>query len=166
MAERRYSFRFSLPEGCVLLLSLLLTSFLVFLFGVYVGKEVEAHKAIKQARTARLPASVSGEPSPARPTSDIPTTNSPVPAEKSQAPAAPPNPPAPPTLRNPPSSSNIAGAGGQKTSPPLLQNSEASVAVGPKPDSPAAPAASASVPPTLSSPSPSAVVATAPKPRP
>jgi len=165
MAERRYSFRFSLPEGCVLLLSLLLTSFLVFLFGVYVGKEVEAHKAVKQARTARLPASVSGEPSLARPTSDTPAAVSPAPAEKSEAPAAPPNPPAPPTVHNPPSSSNVAGAVGQKTSPSLLQNPEAAVAVGPKPQ-PDSPSAPASAPPKPSSPSPSAVVATVSKPRP
>src|SRR5437867_13227596 len=92
MAERRYSFRFSLPEGCVILLSLLLTSFLVFLFGVYVGKEVEAHKAARQTRTARLPASVSRESSLARPIIDTPAANSTTPAERPEASAASPNP--------------------------------------------------------------------------
>ncbi|MEW6298912.1 MAG: SPOR domain-containing protein, partial [Thermodesulfobacteriota bacterium] len=55
MAERRYNFRFSLPEGCVILASLFLTSFLIFLFGVHVGKETQARKAVQQGRTVRVP---------------------------------------------------------------------------------------------------------------
>jgi cell division septation protein DedD len=59
MAERRYNFRFSLPEGFVIFLSLLLTSFLIFLFGVHVGKETQARKVVQQGRTVRLPVSLS-----------------------------------------------------------------------------------------------------------
>lgn len=55
MAERRYNFRFSLPEGCVILVSLFLTSFLIFLFGVHVGKETQARKTVQQGRTVRVP---------------------------------------------------------------------------------------------------------------
>jgi septal ring-binding cell division protein DamX len=58
MAERRYNFRFSLPEGFVIFLSLLLTSFLIFLFGVHVGKETQARKVVQQGRTVRLPVSL------------------------------------------------------------------------------------------------------------
>lgn len=165
MAERRYSFRFSLPEGCVILLSLLLTSFLVFLFGVYVGKEVEAHKAAQQTRTARLPVSVSGEPS--RPVLDPPATTSTAPAEKSEAPTALPNSSTSPALRNQPAPPNATVAMGQKTSPSVLPKPEASVAAGPKPqpDSSSTPAAIAPVAPKSSSPSASAAVAMASKPR-
>ena len=168
MAERRYSFRFSLPEGCVILLSLLLTSFLVFLFGVYVGKEVEAHKAARQTRTARLPASASGESSPARPIIDTPAAVSTTPAEKPEAPATLPSPSAvSPTLHNPSSSSNAAVVLGQKPSPSLSSSSEASVAVVPKPrpDSPSTSAA-ASVAPKPPSSSSTAAIAPVPKPRP
>ncbi len=67
MAERRYNFRFSLPEGFVILVSLVLTSFLVFLFGVHVGKETQARKAVQQGRTVRVPVSLSGAESPSLP---------------------------------------------------------------------------------------------------
>jgi len=101
MAERHYSFHFSLPEGCVMAVGFLLTSFLVFLFGVYVGKEVEAHKAVQQARTMRLPVSASAEPQHSRPTADpsgrapSPSTEKPVvipPASNALAVAALPEP--------------------------------------------------------------------------
>ena len=170
MAERRYSFRFSLPEGCVILLSLLLTSFLVFLFGVYVGKEVEAHKAVQQTRTARLPASGSGEPSPARPTTDAPAIISTVPVEKSEAHPVLSNPLVSPAPQNLPSSPSAAAAVAQKkplSSLPL--NSDTSATVVPKPQqaSPPTPVASISGPAAPSSLPPiSAATATvAPKPK-
>jgi septal ring-binding cell division protein DamX len=98
MAERRYSFRYSLPEGCVLLLSLLLTSFLVFLFGVYVGKEVEAHKAAQQTRTVRLPITTAAEPSSRLSVDALPATPS-SPGEKPTAsPSLPPPVLAPPIV--------------------------------------------------------------------
>jgi outer membrane biosynthesis protein TonB len=70
MAERRYGFRFSLVEAGIILISLFSASFLIFLFGIYVGTEVQARKAIQQTRTVRLPVPVAEEfrsstPSPA-----------------------------------------------------------------------------------------------------
>ena len=59
MAERRYGFRFSFAEGCVIVASLMSASFLVFLFGVYAGREMESHKAAAYSRTTRL--AISGE---------------------------------------------------------------------------------------------------------
>jgi cell division protein FtsN len=170
MAERRYSFRFSLPEGCVILLSLLLTSFLVFLFGVYVGKEVEAHKAAQQTRTARLPASVSGGPSPARPTTDAPAMISTVPAEKSEAHTVLSSPPVSPAPQNPSSSQSTAAAVAQKkTLPSLPLNSETSATVVPKPQpaSPPTPVVSTSgpAPPSSLPPTSAATAAVAPKPK-
>src|SRR3954447_18231667 len=134
MAERRYSFRFSLPEGCVILLSLLLTSFLVFLFGVYVGKEVEAHKAAQQIRTAKLPASMSGESAPARlPTTTTPVTGSSLPAEKVEAPSASSTLPVSPIPQNPSPSSNAAVTVTPKKAPPAAPNSETPIPAVPKP---------------------------------
>jgi cell division septation protein DedD len=54
MAERRYGFRFSFAEGCVIVASLFGASFLVFLFGVYSGRELEARKAAEHASSVRL----------------------------------------------------------------------------------------------------------------
>lgn len=54
MAERRYGFRFSFAEGCVIVTSLIGASFLVFLFGVYAGRELEAHKAAENTQTVRV----------------------------------------------------------------------------------------------------------------
>lgn len=54
MAERRYGFRFSFAEGCVIVVSLIGASFLVFLFGVYAGRELEAHKAAENTQTVRV----------------------------------------------------------------------------------------------------------------
>jgi cell division protein FtsN len=54
MAERRYGFRFSFAEGCVLVGGVLLASFLIFVFGVYAGKELEARQAAENTRTVRL----------------------------------------------------------------------------------------------------------------
>jgi hypothetical protein len=54
MAERRYGFRFSFAEGCVLVGGVALASFLIFVFGVYAGKELEARQAAENTRTVRL----------------------------------------------------------------------------------------------------------------
>ncbi len=191
MAERRYSFRFSLPEGCVLLVSLLLTSFLVFLFGVYVGKEVEAHKAAQQTRTARLSVSASGETVPARPASDTPAVNSPLPAEKFEAAPAVPNSPASAGSQNSFSSSGTVVPVAPKKSPqpalpsnpiasaavpakssslsPVSSGSSAVAVSKPQPASPPNPVASVSVPakPPPSSPPTSTTSAAIPlKPKP
>src|SRR5690349_18534887 len=63
MAERRYGFRFSFAEGCILVVSIMGASFLVFLFGVYTGRELEARKAAERTSTVRLTALVEGETS-------------------------------------------------------------------------------------------------------
>jgi cell division septation protein DedD len=61
MAERRYGFRFSLVEAGIILISLFSASFLIFLFGIYIGTEVQARKAIQQTRTVRLPVPLADE---------------------------------------------------------------------------------------------------------
>jgi cell division septation protein DedD len=95
MAERRYSFRFSLPEGCILFASFLLASFLVFLFGVYVGKEVEARKIVEQSRTVRLPVSALENQTPVHPPA-TPSLLWKLPTEKpAVSPVPPPQPSAP-----------------------------------------------------------------------
>lgn len=54
MAERRYGFRFSFVEGCVIVASIVSASFLVFLFGVYAGREMESRKIAESARISRV----------------------------------------------------------------------------------------------------------------
>lgn len=54
MAERRYGFRFSFVEGCVIAASILCGSFLVFLFGVYAGREMESRRIAESARITRV----------------------------------------------------------------------------------------------------------------
>ncbi len=61
MAERRYGFRFSFAEGCIIVVSIMGASFLVFLFGVYAGRELEARKAAEHTSTVRLTALTEGE---------------------------------------------------------------------------------------------------------
>lgn len=61
MAERRYGFRFSFAEGCIIVVSILGASFLVFLFGVYAGRELESRKAAEHTSLVRLTASPEGE---------------------------------------------------------------------------------------------------------
>ena len=54
MAERRYGFRFSFAEGGVIVFSMIGAAFLVFLFGVYAGRELEARKNAENTRTIRM----------------------------------------------------------------------------------------------------------------
>lgn len=61
MAERRYGFRFSFAEGCVIVASLCGASFLVFMFGIYAGRELEARKAAEHTSSVRLTVSRDGE---------------------------------------------------------------------------------------------------------
>ena len=135
MAERRYGFRFSLPEGCVIVLSLLLCSFLVFLFGVYVGKEVEARKVAEQTRTVRLPVSAAEEPTHARPLAGAPSLLWKLPTEKLAVPPPAPTPGASPPAQKPsvsPLSSTPAHAAPQTS---VLR--PVSAPVGKKPAAPA-----------------------------
>lgn len=66
MAERRYGFRFSFVEGCVIVASIVSASFLVFLFGVYAGREMEARKVAESARISRVVDAPVESPFPAR----------------------------------------------------------------------------------------------------
>lgn len=81
MAERRYSLRFSLPEGFLFVVSLLVASSLIFLFGVYVGKAGEMSKLTQPAPIIRVPVALAKEQvAPARPRGEPPVLAS-VPAE-------------------------------------------------------------------------------------
>ena len=61
MTERRYGFRFNAVEAGVLGVSVLFASVLIFLSGVYVGKGVEAHRAVEQTTTLRMPINLTNE---------------------------------------------------------------------------------------------------------
>jgi cell division septation protein DedD len=61
MTERRYGFRFNAVEAGVLVMSVLLTSVLIFLSGVYVGKGVEAHRTVEQTSALRMPITITNE---------------------------------------------------------------------------------------------------------
>jgi cell division protein FtsN len=67
MAERRYGFRFSFAEGCVIVGGMIGASFLVFLFGVYTGRELEARKTAENTRTVRVNSNLVNEKTPDRP---------------------------------------------------------------------------------------------------
>ena len=71
MPEQHYAFHFNLSEGCILFLSALTSFFLVFAFGVYIGKEVQAYKTAQETRTVRFPIDASEDVSrpPASPPS-------------------------------------------------------------------------------------------------
>jgi hypothetical protein len=82
MAERRYSLRFSLPDGFLFVASLLGASTLIFLFGVYVGKAGEMRKLAQPAPIVRVPVAFTKEPAaPARPRVEPPVFAS-APTEK------------------------------------------------------------------------------------
>ncbi len=61
MAERRYGFRFSFAEGCIIVVSIVGSFFLVFLFGIYTGRELEARKAAEHTSSVRLTVTSGGE---------------------------------------------------------------------------------------------------------
>jgi cell division septation protein DedD len=124
MTERRYGFRFSLTEGCVIVVSVLLASFLIFLFGVYAGKELEAHQAAKHTSTVRLPAPPAEDP--ARPPEERSALVRPAPVAK---PAVAPLPtpgsslPASKPANPPPSSPSVSLA--QRSSAVVLESAPA-----------------------------------------
>jgi septal ring-binding cell division protein DamX len=89
MAERRYNFRFSLPEAFVLLGSLVLTSFLIFLFGVHVGKETQVRKTVQQGRTVRIPVTMPNTERSSLPQTPTEVLPSPVPPSPSRLPNEP-----------------------------------------------------------------------------
>ena len=55
MTARQYVFRFNLPQGCIVCVSVVVGFLLVFVFGIYIGKEVQAYKTAQQTRTVRFP---------------------------------------------------------------------------------------------------------------
>jgi len=61
MTERRYGFRFNVVEAGVLVVSVLFSSVLIFLSGVYVGKGVEAHRTVEQRDALRMPIKLTNE---------------------------------------------------------------------------------------------------------
>lgn len=61
MTERRYGFRFNAVEAGMLVASVLFASVLIFLSGVYVGKGVEAHRAVEQTTALRMPINITNE---------------------------------------------------------------------------------------------------------
>lgn len=62
MTERRYGFRFSGVEGGLLIGSILLASFLIFVSGVYVGREVAGRKVVAPSQVVRVPVSSFSDP--------------------------------------------------------------------------------------------------------
>ena len=100
MTERRYGFRFSGAEGGLLIGSVLLASFLIFVSGVYVGREVAGRKIVPQPQIVRAPVAFSSspvatrpptitEPAPVRTASVNPPVTWPVAREKIVPPAPP-----------------------------------------------------------------------------
>ena len=73
MPERYYAFHFNFLEGCILFLSSSISFLLVFTFGVYIGKEVQAYKTAQETRTVRFPVIASEDVSPP-PASLLPLT--------------------------------------------------------------------------------------------
>ena len=55
MAQRRYHVQLSVFEGGMLVASFALASVLIFVFGMYIGKEVQAQKIAHQAESLRVP---------------------------------------------------------------------------------------------------------------
>ncbi len=55
MAVRQYALHFSRLAGWVVFLSTVASFLLVFSFGVYIGKEVQAYKTAQETRTMRFP---------------------------------------------------------------------------------------------------------------
>ena len=55
MAVRQCTFHFNLPEGYIVGVSTVVSFLLVFAFGIYIGKEVQAYKTAQETRTVRFP---------------------------------------------------------------------------------------------------------------
>lgn len=55
MAHRRYHIQLSVFEGGMLVAGFVLASVLIFVFGMYIGKEVEVQKIAHQAQPLRVP---------------------------------------------------------------------------------------------------------------
>ena len=104
LTERRFGFRFSVVEGGLLVGSVLLTSFFIFVSGVYVGREIAGRKAVPHSQVVRLPVSSFSGSSVVRstPTNDAAPVRT---ASGNNAPLAWPvtkektSPPAPPITR-------------------------------------------------------------------
>ena len=92
MAVRQYAFHFNLSEGCIVLLSTVVSFLLVFAFGVYIGKEVQAYKTAQETRPVRFPAGHPEDKVSASPPSYAlpPTLEKRAQRDQSPSPSAPP----------------------------------------------------------------------------
>ena len=92
MAVRQYAFHFNLSEGCIVLLSTVVSFLLVFAFGVYIGKEVQAYKTAQETRPVRFPAGHPEDKVSASPPSYAlpPTLEKWAQRDQSPSPSAPP----------------------------------------------------------------------------
>ncbi|MCE2486633.1 MAG: SPOR domain-containing protein [Desulfurellaceae bacterium] len=92
MAQRRYRLQVSAFEGSLLVVSCLFASLLIFVFGIYVGKEVQAQKTVEQATPLRVPVGRSKTELLARsPALPLPSPQAAVPVQQPES----PEPPAP-----------------------------------------------------------------------
>ena len=92
MAQRRYRLQVSAFEGSLLVVSCLFASVLIFVFGIYVGKEVQAQKTVEQATPLRVPVGRSKTELLARPPAlPLPSPQAAVPVQQPES----PKPPAP-----------------------------------------------------------------------
>jgi cell division septation protein DedD len=105
MAQRRYRLQLNMIEGSMLVVSCLFASFLIFVFGIYVGKEVQAQKTVEQAKPLRVPVGGSKtallDRSPASPLASRPGPQPAVAAQERAVPkqtAQRPRPASPPSL--------------------------------------------------------------------
>ena len=71
MTVRQYAFHFNLPGGCLVFLSTVVSFLLVFAFGVYIGKEVQAYKTAQETRTVRFPVEPADHNEAALPASQV-----------------------------------------------------------------------------------------------
>ncbi len=92
MAVRQYAFHFNLSEGCIVLLSTMVSFLLVFAFGVYIGKEVQAYKTAQETRPVRFPVGHPEDKVSASPPSYAlpPTLEKRAQRDQSPSPSAPP----------------------------------------------------------------------------
>ena len=92
MAVRQYAFHFNLSEGCIVLLSTVVSFLLVFAFGVYIGKEVQAYKTAQETRPVRFPVGHPEDKVSASPPSYAlpPTLEKRAQRDQSPSPSAPP----------------------------------------------------------------------------
>lgn len=105
MAHRRYHIQLSVFEGGMLVAGFVLASVLIFVFGMYIGKEVQAQKIAHQAQPLRVPVVLSKNQILSRP-----SATASLPAARLTAPPIS----EPPPERREPSSAVIKERAGRK----------------------------------------------------